>query len=109
MENFNVNVDNLSTEEKKQLMTLISRANQGKKCIVISYKEEGETLFETLKDRECFFSNGVLYLKIFTPDLNDYKINCVNAISIVEAGLTRFDDDELVVRAKRTIETKYIP
>lgn len=55
MENFNVNVDNLSTEEKKQLMTLISRANRGKKCIVISYKEEGETSFGTLKDRECFF------------------------------------------------------
>lgn len=31
MENFNVNVDNLSTEEKEQLMTLISRANRGKK------------------------------------------------------------------------------
>ena len=30
MKNFNVNVDNLSTEEKRQLMTLISRANQGK-------------------------------------------------------------------------------
>lgn len=55
MKNFNVNVDNLSTEEKRQLMTLISRANQGKKCIVISYKEEGETSFGTLKDRECFF------------------------------------------------------
>ena len=103
MENFNVNVDNLSTEEKKQLMTLISRANRGKKCIVISYKEEGETSFEALKDRECFFSNGTLYLKIFAPDLSAYNINCANAISIVNADLTRFDDDELVVRAKRTI------
>lgn len=106
MKNFNVNIDNLSTEEKRQLMTLISRANQGKKCIVISYKEEGETSFGTLKDRECFFSNGALYLKIFAPDLSDYNINCANAISIVETGLTRFDDDELVVRAKRTIEKK---
>lgn len=109
MENFNVNVDNLSTEEKKQLMTLISRANRGKKCIVISYKEEGETSFETLKDSECFFSNGVLYLKILAQDLNEYNINCVNAISIINAGLTRFDDDELIVRAKITIEEKYIP
>lgn len=109
MENFNVNVDNLSTEEKKQLMTLISRANQGKKCIVISYKEEGETSFETLKDRECFFSNGTLYLKFFAPDLTAYNINCANAISVINADLTRFDDDELVVRAKRTIEKKYIP
>lgn len=105
----NVNLSNLSTEEKKQLMTLISRANRGKKCIVISYKEEGETYFGALKDKECFFSNGALYLKIFTPDLNAYNINCVNAISIVNAGLTRFGDDELVVMAKRTIETKYIP
>lgn len=109
MENFNVNVDNLSTEEKQQLMTLISRANQGRKCIVVSYKEEGETSFGTLKDRECFFSNGVLYLKILSQDLKEYNINCVNAISIVNAGLTRFNDDELVVRAKRTIKTKYIP
>lgn len=106
MENFNVNVDNLSTEEKQQLMTLISRANREKKCIVISYEEEGETSFGTLRDRACFFSNGVLYLKIFAQDLNEYNINCVNAISIVNAGLTRFEDDELVVRAKRTIEKK---
>lgn len=31
MENFNVNVDNLSTEEKQQLMTLINKANRGKR------------------------------------------------------------------------------
>lgn len=30
MNNFNINVDNLSTEEKQQLMTLISRANREK-------------------------------------------------------------------------------
>lgn len=106
MKNFNINVDNLSAEEKQQLMKLINRANRGKKCIVISYEEEGETSFGTLKDKECFFSNGVLYLKIFAQDLNEYNINCVNAISIVNAGLTRFGDDELIVRAKRIIKER---
>lgn len=38
MENFNVNVDNLSTEEKQQLMKLINKANRGKKRVeFISY------------------------------------------------------------------------
>lgn len=108
MENFNINIDNLSTEEKKQLMKLINKANRGKKCIVISYEEEGETSFGTLKDKECFFSqrNGALYLKIFAEDLKDYNINCINAIGVVNGGLTRFGDDELVVRVKRTIEKK---
>lgn len=31
MKNFNINVDNLSTEEKQQLMTLINKANRGKR------------------------------------------------------------------------------
>ena len=42
MENFNVNVDNLSTEEKQQLMTLINRTNRGKRYIIISYEEDDE-------------------------------------------------------------------
>lgn len=38
MENFNVNVDNLSTEEKQQLMKLINKANRGKRRVeFISY------------------------------------------------------------------------
>ena len=31
MKNFNINVDNLSTEEKKQLLELINKANRGKR------------------------------------------------------------------------------
>ena len=42
MENFNVNVDNLSTEEKKQLMTLISRANQGKNAQSLAIKKKAK-------------------------------------------------------------------
>lgn len=106
MANFNVNVDNLSTEENQQLMKLINKANQKKRCMVIEYEEEGETSFRTLKDRECFFSNGILYLKVLTQDLKEYNINCINAISIINAGLTRFYDDDLVVRAKITIKRK---
>ena len=71
--------------------------------MIIRYEKEGKTPIETLKDKECFFSNGVLYMKIFAQDLKEYNINCVNAISIVNAGLTRFEEDELVVKAKRTI------
>ena len=58
---------------------------------------------EDLKDKECFFSNGVLYMKIFSQDLKEYNISCVNAISIVNAGLTKFDNDELVIKAKRIV------
>ena len=67
------------------------------------YKKDNEIAFEDLKDHECFFSNGVLYMKIFSQDLREYNINCVNAISIVNAGLTKFDNDELVIKAKRIV------
>lgn len=54
--------------------------------MIIEYKKENEIAFEDLKDKECFFSNGVLYMKIFSQDLKEYNISCVNAISIVNAG-----------------------
>lgn len=71
--------------------------------MIIEYKKENEIAFEDLKDKECFFSNGVLYMKIFSQDLKEYNISCVNAISIVNAGLTKFDNDELVIKAKRIV------
>ena len=60
--------------------------------------------FGDLKDKEFFFSNGVLYIKIFKQDLAEYHISCVNAISIINAGLTKFDDEELVFRAEKRID-----
>ena len=71
--------------------------------MIICYEKEKEIYFKDLKDKECFFSNGVLYMKIFSQDLREYNISCVNAISIVNAGLTKFDNDESVIKAKRII------
>ena len=70
---------------------------------ILAYKKENKIAFEDLKDKECFFSNGVLYMKIFSQDLKEYDISCVNAISIVNAGLTKFDNNELVIKVKRII------
>lgn len=65
--------------------------------MIIEYAKENKIAFENIKDKECFFSNGVLYMKIFSQDLKEYNISCVNA------GLTKFDKDELVIKAKRII------
>lgn len=71
--------------------------------MIIEYKKENEIAFEKIKDKECFFSNGVLYMKIFSQDLREYNIDCVNAISIINAGLTKFDNNEMVIKVKRII------
>lgn len=71
--------------------------------MIIEYKKENEIAFEKIKDKECFFSNGVLYMKIFSQDLREYNIDCVNAISIINAGLTKFDNNEIVIKTKRII------
>lgn len=71
--------------------------------MIVEYKKENEIAFEKIKDKECFFSNGVLYMKIFSQDLREYNIDCVNAISIINAGLTKFDNNEMVIKAKRII------
>ena len=71
--------------------------------MVIRYEKESEILYGALKEKECFFSNGILYMKIFNQDLKEFNINCVNAISIINAGLTKFNDDEVVIKAKRSI------
>lgn len=68
--------------------------------------KEPSIRFGDLKDKEFFFSNGVLYIKIFKQDLAEYHISCVNAISIINAGLTKFDDEELVSRAEKIINKK---
>lgn len=72
--------------------------------MIIEYKKENEIAFEDLHDKECFFSNGVLYMKIFSQDLREYNIECVNAISIINAGLTKFDNNEIVIKTKKIVK-----
>lgn len=69
-------------------------------------KEKDKILFSDLRDKECFFGSGVLYMKISEQDLKEYKINSVNAISILNAGLTYFQPDEEVYKAIRIVEKK---
>lgn len=74
--------------------------------MIVEYEKENEIAFEKIKDKECFFSNGVLYMKIFSQDLREYNIECINAISIINAGLTKFDNNEIVIKAKKKIVKK---
>lgn len=72
--------------------------------MIIEYAKENKTTFKKIKDKECFFSSGVLYMKIFNQDLREYNIDCVNAISIINAGLTKFDNNEIVIKAKKIVK-----
>ena len=72
------------------------------KKIIIDYTEtKSKVFFEQIKDRECFYSGGVLYMKILTQDLDSYGISNINAISILNAGLTFFQADEMVNEATK--------
>lgn len=66
------------------------------KTVIKCVKENKKIKFEELQDRECFYSNGVLYLKILQQDLDEYRINNINAVSLLNAGLTFFQNDEMV-------------
>ena len=72
------------------------------KIVIEHIKGSEKVLFKDIKDRECFYSGGTIYMKIFQQDLKAYNINNVNAISIINAGLTRFDDDEEVYKVNKT-------
>lgn len=72
------------------------------KTITIEYeKTNSKVNFENIKDKCCFYSGGSLYMKIFTQDLEYFKINNANAISILNAGLTFFESDEVVYEATK--------
>lgn len=68
MENFNVNVDNLSTEEKKQLMTLISRANRRKHSFDKGIYKNGN-YFRTEEEAEFELNKRLVY-----QELKDYAL-----------------------------------
>lgn len=72
--------------------------------MIINFEKSSEITFGDLADKECFFSDGLLYIKIFSQDLKAFDIDCVNAISIENAGLTKFADDETVIKAKKSVE-----
>lgn len=64
---------------------------------VIEYtKTNSKIRFEQIQDKCCFYSGGILYMKILQQDLKHFKINNINAISILNAGLTFFHSDEIV-------------
>lgn len=67
---------------------------------IFQYKKGDKVKFKSVKDQQCFYSrNGVLYKKILSQDLKIYGITSINAISIINGGLTKFDDDEIVIKA----------
>lgn len=71
----------------------------------IKYKKSNvKILFGAVEDRACFYSNGVLYMKILSQDLKAFNITNVNAISIINAGLTFFDADEVVDEATKEVD-----
>lgn len=70
---------------------------QEEKEMLFIKKKQGKAIdFEQVKDHQQFMSNGVIYVKILRQDLKEYGINNVNAVSIVNGGLTYFDKDEKV-------------
>lgn len=66
------------------------------KLIVEYTKINSKVRFEHIKDSSCFYSGGVLYMKILQQDLDFFKINTVNAVSILNGGFTFFQSDEKV-------------
>ncbi|MBY6761764.1 hypothetical protein HYH84_12545 [Clostridium botulinum] len=69
---------------------------------VIEYtKTNSEIRFEHIEDKCCFYNGGVLYMKILQQDLKYLGINNANAISILNAGLTFFESDEIVNEATK--------
>lgn len=77
------------------------------KSTEITYAHSGKRVpFEQIKDKECFYSNGTLYMKILSQDINWFHITGVNSVSIVNADLTLFYPNESVELAIRKIKEK---
>ena len=71
------------------------------KITAVYEKRKEKVQFREINDRECFYSGGVLYMRILKQDLYNYGIKYVNAISIYNAGLTFFNDDEDVYKSTK--------
>lgn len=65
--------------------------------MTIQFIKGRKTLFKNVEDKQFFFdANNVLYKRIFSQDLKEFGISCVNAVSVINGGLTFFHDDENV-------------
>jgi hypothetical protein len=84
-------------------MPYVKQISNNKRMIIECTKSDTKTCFESIEDRAYFYSGGVLYMKILQQDLISYKINNVNAISILNAGLTFFEPDETVNKAIKEV------
>lgn len=71
--------------------------------IIECIKDKQECNFSDIKDKEYFSSGGVLYLKINQQDLREYNIENINAVSVLNGGLTEFESDESVYRVKKVV------
>lgn len=63
---------------------------------VFKFDKSEKVNFENIADKGFFISSGVLYKKIFSQDLQAFGIQNVNAISLLNGGLTFFASDEEV-------------
>ena len=76
------------------------------KTIIEYTKTNSKIRFEHIEDKCCFYSGGVLYMKILQQDLKHLGINNANAISILNAGLTFFESDEIVNEVTKEQKSK---
>lgn len=67
-------------------------------------KTDKKVSFSEISDKECFYHCGTLYMRILQQDLEFLNIKDINAISIINAGLTFFSDNEEVFIAEREWE-----
>lgn len=77
-----------------------------KRMDIFTYNKKCKKTFEEIADKGYFYSNGVLYKKVFRQDLKEYGITNVNAISIINGGLTLFENDEEVIEATMKYDRK---
>lgn len=63
---------------------------------VFKFDKSQKVNFENIVDKGFFSSSGILYKKIFSQDLHAFGIQNVNAVSLLNGGLTFFAPDEEV-------------
>lgn len=53
--------------------------------------------FEEVKRGQVFQSSGNFFIRIYQNDLDEFGIDCVNAVGLAFGGLTKFYPDEDVI------------
>lgn len=64
--------------------------------LTIKKAKQKAIYFSEVLDHQQFMSGGVIYTKLLQQDLKEYGIGNVNAVSVVNGGLTYFQEDEKV-------------